>query len=488
PLIKLDGYYLLSDYLGIPNLRKKSFRYLGDFIRSLGGLFGRLPAVLPRERRIFLTYGVTAWIASISILTYIAWAFGEYLIIEEQRVAFFAFTGLISFRFRDRFRRLFRRSAEKPRSSSRGEDNSGRRFRRRLVKVVLLAFVTALLFVVRLELRVAGGVNVLPVHNADVRPEIEGIIGEIFVDEGEQVNKGQPIARLVDRDVRAELLKTEALRDESRARLKLLEAGSRPEEIEVARTTVARHEEQLKFQRSRLERYRLLNQQQLASLVDYEESQRLAASAESDLAEANKKLELLLAGSRPEEIEALRGTVASLEAQCLHFQEQLRLMTVVSPADGVVTTPSRQLKAMRNQLVQKGDLIAKVHELKTITAEIAVSEKEIADVRTGQVVALKVRAYPERVFPGKVTEIATTAQGSSTGNESDPKPPLLPAASGDAKSVKTILVTTEIDNSAGLLKPGMTGMAKIYCGPRRIIDLMTRRLSRTFRVEFWSWW
>ena len=57
-----------------------------------------------------------------------------------------------------------------------------------------------------------------------------------------------------------------------------------------------------------------------------------------------------------------------------------------------------------------------------------------------------------------------------------------------AKAANTILVTTEIDNGEGLLKPGMTGMAKISCGQRRIIDLITRRLSRTFRVEFWSWW
>jgi hypothetical protein len=39
-----------------------------------------------------------------------------------------------------------------------------------------------------------------------------------------------------------------------------------------------------------------------------------------------------------------------------------------------------------------------------------------------------------------------------------------------------------------MLKPQMTGKAKIYCGERTILDLMTRRLSRTLRVEFWSWW
>jgi multidrug resistance efflux pump len=140
---------------------------------------------------------------------------------------------------------------------------------------------------------------------------------------------------------------------------------------------------------------------------------------------------------------------------------------------------------MRQQLVHKGDLIAEVHDFKTITAEIAIPEKEIADIRSGEPVVLKVRAYPERVFPGKVTAIATTVQGA-TGSAS--KPALASTTlSGTAKSA-TILVTTEIDNSEELLKPGMTGMAKIECGQRRAIDLITRRLSRTFRVEFWSWW
>jgi hypothetical protein len=90
-----------------------------------------------------------------------------------------------------------------------------------------------------------------------------------------------------------------------------------------------------------------------------------------------------------------------------------------------------------------------------------------------------------------VTDIATTAGdgGASAPTTAGSKSGLLPDATGDAgKSVNAILVTTEIDNADGLLKPGMTGMAKIYCGKRQIITLMMRRLSRTFRVEFWSWW
>lgn len=488
PLIKLDGYYLLSDALGIPNLRTKAFRYVGKFVKQIGGLVGRLPEVLPREKRIYLTYGVTAWVASISLLTYMGWAFGEYLIVEEQRVAFFAFAGLISMRFRDKLRRLFGRSPKAP-ESSRSTSRRSSWSRGRMLKLLAAAAVLLLLFVLPVELRVAGGVNALPIRNAEVRTEIDGIIEQIHVEEGHQVEIGQPIARIIDRDVRAERAKIEALREEGRAKLKLLEAGSRMEEIDLARTTVTRFEDQLRYHRGRLDRYRILKDQQLTSMVEFEESARLVASGESDLAEAKKKLELLLAGSRPEEIEALKGSVASLETQFRHLEAQLQLMDVRSPAAGIVTTPARQLKAMRHQLVPKGALIAQVHDFRTITAEIAVSEKEIADVQPGHPVALKVRAFPERVFAGKVAAIATTANGSGVVGSDPTKsaPPSSVSAAG-ARAPNTILVTTEIDNSAGLLKPGMTGMAKIYCGKRRIIDLITRRLSRTFRVEFWSWW
>ena len=487
PLLKLDGYYLLSDYLGIPNLRKKSFRYLGDFVKTLGGLRGSLPEVSPRQKRIYLTYGLIAWVASVSFLTAIAIFIGSQLIVEQQRLAFFAFTGIISLRYRSRLRRLFGWK-----SNNSGTPERKGRFDLSRRNFIIAAAVLLILFVIPIELRVAGSINVLPSHNADVRAEVEGIVEELFVDEGQRVNPGDPIARLNDRDVRSELQKTEAEMEENRARLKILQTGSRPEELELARASVARYEEQLRFHRERLEHFKALNDQELISKVEFEENARRLASGESDLEEAKKKLELLIAGSRPEEIEALNAKIASLDSERRLLDEKLRLMTVLSPAAGVITTPSRQLKAMSRQLVKKGDLIAKVHDFRTVTAEIAVSEKEIADVRTGQKVALKVQAYPERVFPGKVTEIATTVQGAAgpapSADSADKSESVLPTPGGGKSGANTILVTTEIDNAANLLKPGMTGMAKIYCGKRQIFTLITRRLSRTFRVEFWSWW
>src|ERR1039457_902942 len=61
PLIKIDGYFAMTDLLGLPTLREDAFGYLGAFIqRRLRGLPVPLEP-LPRRRRIFLAvYGILA--------------------------------------------------------------------------------------------------------------------------------------------------------------------------------------------------------------------------------------------------------------------------------------------------------------------------------------------------------------------------------------------------------------------------------------------
>ena len=49
-----------------------------------------------------------------------------------------------------------------------------------------------------------------------------------------------------------------------------------------------------------------------------------------------------------------------------------------------------------------------------------------------------------------------------------------------------VVVRSELQNEDLLLKPDMTGVAKIYCGDRRIADLITRRMVRWIRTEFWD--
>jgi len=357
---------------------------------------------------------------------------------------------------------------------------------KRIIWISLAAALLAFLSLGSMNLRVSGPFNVLPIENADIRATVESIIEQIYVDEGDQVTKGTVIARLYDKDLQTELHKTEAAITQAQANLNKLEAGPTQNEIEVAKATVTKAQDALKYSEIRLAMIKKVFDENLLSRKEYEDAVAVETLARNDLAVAKSQLNLLVSGSRPEDIQATRAQINGFETQRVNLQEQLRLVYVLSPATGVIATPSRQLREMRGQLAKKGDLIAKVYNFKTVTAQISVSEKEIGDVRVGYKVALRARAYPDRTFFGTVTSIATSAQTNS-GSTAESLVPL-PSSSGSPNASKFVLVNTEIVNDALLLKPEMTGQSKIDCGRRRILHLITRRLARTFKVELWPSW
>jgi putative peptide zinc metalloprotease protein len=525
PLIKLDGYYLLSDYLGIPNLRQRSMAYLKSVFKRLAGSNAQAAAATLRERRIYLIYGVLATTYSVWLLGWIALSFGNYLVEQYQGPGFLAFSGLLMVAFRNPLSGAGRRLP----SPLRQGPAMRAQLKRPAVRAGLLVAALAVLFFVRLELKVPGEFIVRPVRNADVRAAVDGTIEQVYVDEGDRVRAGDVLLRLSERDYRAELGKVEAGIAEKRATLKMLRAGPTPEEVGLTRdgvqTARTRHDharrrveeaerirvtrlskaeataraarERLQYTTGDLNRLKelfakgLISRKQLDDAeqevalrereLEVAQAERLLVSADTlaetrqelavtqtQMQEAGGKLKLLLAGARPEAVEMTEAEIARLETERRYLADQVRLTTIVSPAAGVVTTP--KLKEKVGEHVKKGDLILKVFELDELTPEVAISEKEISEVRVGQPVVLKARAYPGRSFAGTVKAIA-------------------PAAIEDpGVGRKVFRVTIAMNEGSDLLKPEMTGNAKILCGTRPVVQLLTRRIARYVRVEFWSWW
>src|SRR5690349_7327110 len=110
PLVKLDGYYLLSDYLELPNLRKRSFRQVGRFLERLFG-FGAEEKddekVTQRDRRIFWIYGTLALTGSFSIVGYILISAGGKLVSGGTPMTVLLMLLMLFMKFRRRFRRMF---------------------------------------------------------------------------------------------------------------------------------------------------------------------------------------------------------------------------------------------------------------------------------------------------------------------------------------------------------------------------------------------
>ena len=497
PLIKLDGYYLLSDFLEIPNLRRKSFRYVGSLIKRLMGSSDPLETTAsPRERRVYLTYGAIATVYSFSLLGFMTMKAGGILIGKGQPVALALFGAMVGSRFRSRIRGLMGKGTpdddpDEPTSAPDAESGnepekkprSSRSFwteRRRLVIAGAVGVSLLALVFGRVELRVSGPVSVLPVENADVRAGVAGVVDEVVVDEGDRVRAGDLIARLSDQTLLSDLQTTEAEIREAHANLQKLEAGPTAAEIAVARATLARAADQAAYARSQSSRVAQAFELKLVSRREFEDTEALASAAKGEKVEAQRRLDVLLAGTRREEIEAARARVEALETRQSHLAEETRRLTVVSPVAGVVATPSRELRAMVRQYVPTGGLIAKVYDIETVVAQIMVSERDIGEVRPGQRIEVRTRAHPGVAFRGVVTSIAVAADASQTM--------ALPTSSSGSRSAaaKMFLVTSRIDNHSRLLLPGMTGRAKVSCGQHRVLDLIGRRFMQTFKVDLWS--
>jgi len=524
PLIKLDAYYFLADLVEIHNLRLRAFRYLGGLWRRLWGAPANTGTPTARERRIFIAYGVLASVYSVLLLGYVALWLGQYLVDRYRGLGFLIFLGVLIMIFRHPLKQSLHMLPERLRSAL--ADFDSMKWRVRIAAPAMLA----LLAVLPVPMTVSGSFTVLPTENADIRADVDGVVESIHVKEGDRVEKGALIARLSNRDRQATLDQLDAEILERQAKLKMLHLGARDEDVAVLRQrlstaatrefeTKRRYAEEKQLHAARLAaalagadkaaeqlklgEEKLVQMQQLegsgfmsalalkevqsdvvvrrkaleearatlqyARAQNQEERHQEMALAAAGRLETEREMQRLLAGSRPEEIDAAAAGVTSLEARRANLRDEIRRAELRAPHAGVITTP--RMEEMVGRYVAKGDFIAEVHDLRKVTVEIAVPELNIGDVRGGQPVRLKARAFAGETFEGTVTGIAPAT-----------------AVSDRPSGSKIVRVTTVIDNAGGLLKSDMTGFAKIEADDRPLIAVLLHDLISTLRVEFWSWW
>lgn len=83
PLIKLDGYYLLSDALELPNLRSRSFAFVGKLIRGRSGI----ESIPIRERVIYTIFACLAGPFSVLLLGSIALGLFRVIAVHSKNMA-----------------------------------------------------------------------------------------------------------------------------------------------------------------------------------------------------------------------------------------------------------------------------------------------------------------------------------------------------------------------------------------------------------------
>ena len=298
------------------------------------------------------------------------------------------------------------------------------------------------------------------VEATDVRvaPEVGGRIVELAVAEGDRVAVGAVVARLDPADTQLAMARAEADRDQAVAQLRLLQAGSRAEDIRQAQAQVdgadadaKAADAELAAATADLRRFDALLQANAGSRKQRDDAAtrrdvaaaRLQASRERTRAAA-ESLARVRSGARPQEIAAARARVAASEAQIATLKKGVADATLTSPVAGIVTS----------KLVDAGETIAPRSPVVVITdlahawANVYVDEPIVPRLKLGQTIALFTDAGQR--IEGTITFISPKAEFT---------PRNVQTAEERSRLVYRIKVTT--DNKDGILKQGMPVEAEL---------------------------
>ena len=277
-------------------------------------------------------------------------------------------------------------------------------------------------------------------RETDLAFQVPGRIARLLVDEGDVVTSGQEVASLEPRDYELALARAQADAAISKANLTLLEAGTRPQELKVAKATVTQAEAQLKFAKSETQRIGHLVQKQLSSQDQLDRARLEEDVAQAALTQAKEQLALRQEGTREEQIAMARADYAAHQQAVVIAQQQLTYVTVSSPVSGSITVRL----AEAGEVVATGQAVLRVASLDHPWVRAYVNEKDLARIRLGQSADVRVDGLPDKVFAGRVVFISPEAEFTPKTVETR-----------DLRVDLVYRVKVEVDNHDGVLKIGM---------------------------------
>jgi len=237
----------------------------------------------------------------------------------------------------------------------------------------------------------ASGVVEARTENIALGAALSGLVLEVYVPSdrvGTHVKAGQPLFRVDDRHLIAQLKVAEAQRVSAEARLAKLEKQPRPEElppslakVKAAAANVARLQDP--YERA----HRLLGTSAVAQ-EEYVARQQAYETAVQEHRQAQAEYELLKAGAWKPDVDIAKAAISEARAQVEQVKTEIARATVVAPVDGVVL----QVNVRAGERVSDRDTKALVvlGDINTYHVRVDIDERDIARFRRGA----PARAYP----------------------------------------------------------------------------------------------
>jgi HlyD family secretion protein len=170
----------------------------------------------------------------------------------------------------------------------------------------------------------------------DLAFDTEGTVRDMASYEGDIVHAGELVAELDTTGFANAQALASAVRDRAQARLDLLLAGTRPEQIERDRALLAGAQAAQARAEITFSRQDDLFSRKVASQQAYDDALMVRDNARASVAQYQALLAEAIAGPRPQEIEAARADLRAADAEVQRAALQLAQAKLHCPVDGVV--------------------------------------------------------------------------------------------------------------------------------------------------------
>ena len=434
PLLRYDGYYILSDLIEIPNLRQKATDILN---RKLGewclGLEPQEDPFLPERNQIFFAlYSVAAaiyrWVVVFSILWFLYEVWRPYrLEIIGQIIGVAALYGLLVQPFWKLGKFFYVpgriEKVKKPRMYA---------------TLAVIAGALLAVFFIPLPHRVYCTFEVQPRDAQKIFVNVPGELDEVYVKAGDVVEKDATLAKLSNLDVQLDIANLEGERDQNRTQLASLERQMFRDhdaklEAESVRAALAAVEEQLDKRQIDLQRLTLVS--------------------------------------------PVAGTVLPAPEEARHQNDKQLSSWWGTPLE------ERNLGTFLN----KGVFFCQVGDPRRMEANLVVDQADVEYLRLGQQVDIKLDEAPFDLLCGEITEIANEPLRVSPKSLSNKAGGEL-ATKTDESGVErpqsiSYQVRVPLDDPEGMLRIGLKGRARIHTAPRTLGHRFWRYVTQTFNFR-----
>jgi HlyD family secretion protein len=259
------------------------------------------------------------------------------------------------------------------------------------------------------ELVTASG-RVQPQTSVDIVAEVSAEIVQLMVKEGDRVARGQPLLQLDT---------VQAKSDAEQYRYSLDELNAR---TQAART---------QFEKDKLEfeRQQRLFEQKLTSETAFTDARFAYENSEANL-------------------QAMEAQVKTGRARLEKAEDNLGKTLIVAPMNGVATFVNAEVGeiAQAQTSFTQGKTLMTIADLSVFEVEVDVDETEISRVRLDQPAEIRVDAFRDTAFAGRVIEIGNSAKVTGQGTDN---------------YMTSFRVKVRFDDTEAAIRPGMSATVDI---------------------------